>query len=155
MKYLALAALLVPAAAFAQEDEDHVAERDGLRILHAWTTATERGPAQVYMLIENETGETVVLTGARVGEAEAALMAGQLSGGGDAEILPMMEVAADSDFDLAPGEVYLELDELPAPLAEGDHLEMELRFDGIEPLDVEVEVFEDGTLEHPHAGHAH
>ena len=56
----------------ADEDADHLAELEGLRLLHAWTNATDGDTAQVYVTIENMGDAEVYLTGAATGIAEAA-----------------------------------------------------------------------------------
>ena len=52
------------AAEGTHSDDDHLSERDGVRIVHAWTQATNDDHAMVFMEIENKSDQDVQLIGA-------------------------------------------------------------------------------------------
>lgn len=154
---LALAAL--PAA--AQEDaDDHVAEAGGLRVVHAWTPATDGDEALVYMEVENGSDATATLTG---GAAEAAgtveLVGFALVDGEESWTpLPGVPVAPGDHLDLEPGVLALRVLGLDGALAQGDEIEMKVTFEaeGAQvPLAVHVAVEAEDATQHGHAGHAH
>ena len=146
-------ALLMAAPAIAEED--HLSERDGLRLVHGWARATDGPEAHLYFEIENQRAAPVMLLGAEAGIAtEAALMGAPLQAEGEAQMLPAMPISATSDFDLGPDGVYIALKGLSAPLAEGDTFDAEILFEG-ETLDLHVEVEAADATQHSHAGHNH
>ena len=159
MRTTALAALLVSLAAgfaHAADDHAHLAEAEGLRILHAWTRATTEGEAFVFAEIENGGAVERVLTGA---EAEGAA-SGEVVGFGFENgspvwtVLPGVPVAAGADLHLEPDVLALRLLGLGAPLAEGGHLDVVFVFDGFE-IAAEAEILDADARAHSHAGHSH
>jgi len=163
-----IALLLLATPAFAQEHEDdhgehaeeyhdeHVAELDGLRAIHAWARATSSSTAQVFVALENTGEDAVTLRG---GEAEIAatvtLVGFQLVGGESAYVaLPEMPIPAGREIVLAPNGLALELAGLTRPLVQGEHFEMEIEFD-TGHLEIVVEIESATATQHSHAGHNH
>lgn len=137
------------------DDSDHLSELDGIRILHGWTTATEEDHAHVYVEIENNRDTAVSLTGAETNLTDQTMFVGApLNPNDDPVTIPQIDIAAGSEFDLSPETVYIELEELSAPLSEGDEFDIVLVF-GEEEVELHVEVLEAGATQHPHAGHNH
>ncbi|MFQ6549048.1 copper chaperone PCu(A)C [Aestuariibius sp. 2305UL40-4] len=157
-----LLAILLATPLAAEDDHnhdhdhaDHLSEAEGLRLIHGWTTATDRGPAPVYLEIENTRDSAVILTGAESEAAEAIEITGiPLTAGADPMTLPELEIAAGTTFDLTPESVYLVLNDLAAPLEEDGEIDVTLIF-GEEEIELHVDVLEQGATQHPHAGHAH
>lgn len=154
---LTLACLVMPLTLVAEEGgEAHLSESYGLRILHAWTNATEGPMAFVYAEIENEGDTDRILLGAEgKGMASATLTGFAFDGDTTTEIaLPELRIAPASHLDLSPGEVAIRLNGLVTPLVEGNHLILTLVFDAGK-IEVEVAVEDEGATAHSHAGHAH
>lgn len=156
MRCALLALLLAAGPGFAAEDHAHVAEADGLRVVHAWTRATATGETLVFAEIENRGTDERMLTGA---EAEGAAL-GEVVGFGYAKgnpvwtVLPGVPVAAGGDLHLEPDVLALRLGGLGAPLAEGGHLDVIFVFDGLE-IAAEAEILAADARKHSHAGHSH
>lgn len=158
MRILPLLAALALAAAplAAQDGHSHLAEADGLRIIHAWTPATTGAEALIYMEIENGSDSLVTLTGAETEDGLTAELVGfTYKDGVEAwQVLPEMPIAAGQHLDLAPRTLALRLAGLGAPLTRGDEIEIEVMFGDLH-LDVHVEVEAAGATAHSHAGHSH
>ena len=155
LRPLLIAALLATPLAAEDDHDDHLSEADGLRLLHGWTTATARGPATVYLEIENTRDSAVILTGAHSEAAEGIEIMGiPLTAGADPMTLPELEIAAGTTFDLTPESVYLTLNDLAGPLEEDGEIDVTLVF-GEEEIELHVDVLEEGATQHPHAGHNH
>ncbi len=158
MYRLAFAAALTVTVlpAIAQDGHDHLAEADGFRILHAWTSATAGPDAMIYMEIENGSDRTLTLSGARTKGGQAARLVGftYAEGVETWQPLPDMPIAAGQDLDLAPRGLALQVSGLTAPLTRGDTLLIEVMF-GDMHLDVGVEVEAEDASAHGHAGHTH
>ena len=153
-----IAALAAPLPAFAQEDDqsDHLAEAGGLRLLHAWTRATDDDTAHVFVEIANTGDAARTLSGGSAAIAETTTLVGFLmeDGTGTYQPLPGLPVAPGTDLDLTPEGLALQLDGLDAALAEGDSFPMEVHF-GETHIDVTVAVEAAGASQHSHAGHMH
>ncbi|TJZ89406.1 copper chaperone PCu(A)C [Paracoccus gahaiensis] len=158
MYRLAFAAVLTVTAlpAIAEDGHDHLAEADGLRILHAWTPATAGPDALIYMEIENGSDRTLTLSGARTEGGQAARLVGFAYADGVEtwQPLPDMPIAAGQDLDLTPRGLALQMSGLNDPLARGDTLPIEVMFGDLH-LDVGVEVEAEDASAHSHAGHSH
>ncbi|ROT99409.1 copper chaperone PCu(A)C [Histidinibacterium lentulum] len=160
-----LALTLLPLAAFADDShdhdhdhdtDDHLTEAEGLRIIHGWARASDGPEAQVFMEIENTRDDTVVLTGAEADWAGAARLVGApISVDGGTVPLEEMEIAAGTTFDLTPDTVYVLVEDLAAPLQEGDTVEIEVEFAEIGHVEIAVEVEAADARQHSHAGHSH
>jgi len=157
MRACLLSLLLIAAApALAETHDDHVAEAEGLRVLHAWTPATAKGAdALVYMEVENTSAAEVMLTG---GEAEGAaleLVGFSYGAAGEAwTVLPGLPIPARADVDLEPKVLALRWSSVPMDLVPGAELEIEVEVGG-HHLHAHVEIGAAGATGHSHAGHNH
>jgi len=80
---LALSCLAIALPAMGEEDS-HLSEKDGVRLVHAWTNATSDDHANVYLEIENTSGKIVTLTGGKSDLAEEVeLMGAAIKAGGE------------------------------------------------------------------------
>lgn len=163
-----LAALLVPAAAFAEgsghghateegvSEDEHVTELDHVRLVHAWSRATDGDETLVFMEIENGGDAAVVLTGGETAVAAAVEVVGyQLQGGtGTHVVLGDVPIAAGARMTLAPDGVALRLTGLSEPLHEGESFALKVLL-GDRAADVTVAVEAATALQHSHAGHDH
>lgn len=137
--------------------EAHLSEKDGVRILHAWTNATDGDSARIYMEIANESGQDVILLG---GESEigagVALMGAPIRAGEDAPLpLDPFPIAAGTEMDLEPATLFLMIEGLTRTLAEGDDFDMHVELDPIGEIEIHVAVESANAREHSHAGHDH
>ena len=160
LKYLALL-LSVAATSAAASDvdshDDHLAEADGVRILHAWTTPPVDGEVRIYLDIENEGDVDITLVGAEVHGGKDAVVAGldfKRQGMPSIEI-GEFPIPAGTDLRLSPTGPFLLIDGLdPVPVA-GASFDMHLKLEPLGEVEVHVDVEAEGTMEHPHAGHNH
>lgn len=156
----ALALVLCAQPLLAADDHDdhsdHLSETGDLRLIHAWTNATDDAETLVFVEIENTGSDTAVLTG---GEAEIAdtveLVAFQMQGGTGVLVpLPDLPIAPGSDMVLGPDGVALRLTGLSAALETDDSFGMEVHF-GDTHAEVTVQVEPANARQHRHAGHSH
>lgn len=152
----ALTIAVLPSAVLADDDHHHLAEADGLRVLHAWTPARAAGEeALIYMEIENRSSADAVLTGAEAMGRPLELVGFQYGSTGENWIvLPGLSIASGTRLMLEPRVMALRLAPLPQVLTEGQDLEVGVDIGGIR-LDAHVEVGARGATAHSHAGHAH
>ena len=155
LRALLLAALPLPA--LAQDDGDHLAEAEGLRVLHAWTHAGGEPDAQVYMTIENTGDAPSNLVSAEAEGAEmASLVASPLNATGVVpETLDGLLLRPGVEMTLEPNGLYVLLHGVEAPREEGDEIEMTLTFEPQGEVEVHVQVEAADATEHSHAGHSH
>lgn len=153
---LALPAFAAGNAPKDNDHSDHLAELDGVRILHAWTNATDENRAAVYMEIENETDAEMVLIG---GDADIAanvhLMAMNFKNPGSFVELRGLPIAAKTAFPLTAHSVFLELHDLTTPLPEGGGFDMHIVIEPVGEIEIHVEVEAADAADHSHAGHKH
>ena len=159
MRACLLSLLLIaaaPALAETHDHDDHVAEAEGLRVVHAWTPATAKGAdALVYMEVENTTAAEVTLTGGEAEGAELELVGFTYGAAGEAwTVLPGLPIPAGADLDLEPNVLALRWSSVPMDLTPGAELEIEVEVGG-QHLHAHVEVGEAGATAHSHAGHNH
>ena len=155
---IVLTAALSALPALAQEDEfaDHLSEKDGVRILHAWANATDGDHGFLFLEIENQSETEVTLTSAATEMAEAAhLVASPLTAGQDPVEIEALPIPAGSDMALEPGGVAFELHGLTQPLVEGAKFEAMLALTPLGEIEVHVEVEAADATQHSHAGHNH
>jgi len=135
---------------------DHLAERDGFRVVHGWTNAGSGDRALVFMEFQNTGTDTVTVTGAEAEIAGSATLVGfrLLDGAPTYEHLPSVPLSAGRKMQLAPNGLAIELHGLEKPLHEGDHFDLELHT-SIGQIDVHVDVEAADAMQHSHAGHAH
>ncbi|QQA42513.1 copper chaperone PCu(A)C [Pelagovum pacificum] len=140
----------------AHDDDGHVSELGDLRVLHAWSRATSGPDALVFMSIDNDGEQIAVLSGAEAEMADSASLVGApINAGGDPLPLEMLEVAGGTMFDMRPDTVYILLEGIDGPFAEGDAFEVELEFEELGHLHVNVDVEAENAQQHSHAGHMH
>ena len=155
-----LRALLIlatlPLAAAAQDDE-HVTEVEGLRILHAWTNAGTEATAEVYMELENGGDEPVSLAEIAAPAAEIGTIVASpvRAAGGVPETLDGLLLPPGVTTVLEPRGIYVLLSGVEAPREEGDVLDLTLVFDRLGEVEVPVLVEAADATEHSHAGHDH
>lgn len=156
MRYAILALLLSAGPGIAADDHAHVAEAEGLRVVHAWTRATSTGEALVFAEIENRGAAERRLTGAEAEGATVGAVVGFSYANGTAAwtVLPGVPVAAGEDLHLEPDVLALRLGGLGAPLTEGGHLDVIFVFDGLE-IAAEAEILDAEARAHSHSGHSH
>lgn len=151
-------ALLATAPAFAETDDQnaHLAEAAGLRLLHVWTPATAAGSdALFYMEIENTTAAEAMLTGgAAAGQKLELVGFGYGAAGESWTPLPGLPVAADARIALDPKVIALRWTAIPADLTEGTDLEITVIIGG-QSLHAKVEITAAAATAHSHAGHNH
>jgi periplasmic copper chaperone A len=150
--------LLLPAPlAAAEEDEEHVAEKGDVRVVHPWSRATNAGEGLVFMDIESLGGGGDRLTGAESEAAEGVEIHGAVLEDGEMASQPLdaVEIPAGGEFVLEPGAVFLKLVGLKQPLRQGEEFEVELLFAEAGELEVHVLVEAADATQHSHAGHAH
>ena len=158
MRHVLLIAALLSSPALAQEGDDgHVAEVDGVRVLHAWTNAGDANTAEVYMEIENEGDVASNLTSiAAEGAVTATVVASPVRAeGGVPETLDGILLPPGVDTVLQPRGIYVLLHGLDAPREEGDEMALTLTFEPQGELEVLVRVEAPDATEHSDADHSH
>ncbi len=150
---IALALLAPPALS---QTKDHLAEKDGLRVLHAWTPAAAKGTeALIYLEVENTSPAPTTLTGGNaMGQPLDLVGFSYGAAGEDWTILPGLPVPAGADLHLEPEVLALRWTDLPADLAEGGDLRIDVHL-GPHALPVAVEIGAADATGHSHAGHGH
>ncbi len=156
-----LASSALPALAGENTGHDHhsaghVAELDGVRIIHAWTRATATREATLFFELENHAGKTISLVGGDSEAGSSVTLVGIRFKDGVAEFVPLpaVPVKSGSELRLDPEGLALRLEGLKASLHKGDVIEVEVQLD-IGHLDVDVEVEAEDATGHSHAGHVH
>lgn len=156
---IALPTLLLLAClstASAEEHDEHVSLAGDIRIVHPWTRAAKAGDnALVFMEIDNG-GKTDTMASASSEAAASARIVGMTlkDGAMAAQEIGPLEIP-EGDFDLDPGGVAIELVGLRSNLAQGDEIEVELRFETAGEVHLHVEVEAADAVQHSHAGHTH
>lgn len=150
--------LLAPIPALAQTDDHggHLAEVDGLRVLHVWTPATPAGSdALIYLEIENLSGAEVVLTGATAMGQKLDLVGFSYGAAGESwRVLPGLPVPSGAEIKLEPQILALRWTAVPVDLVQGADLDVEVAFGG-RVLQAEAEIGAGDATAHSHAGHSH
>lgn len=154
--FVALSGLPVWAQDTGHSHDPHVAALDGLRVLHAWTPATDTKGALIYMEIENGTKDRVTLDGADTADGQTVELVGfaYTDGIESWQGLGAMPIDPGQHLDLEPRRLALRLIGLKGPIAEGDEIEIDVTF-GDRHLDVHVAVEAADAVAHGHAGHGH
>ena len=156
MRRALLIAALMPLPAMAQE-EDHLAEADGVRVLHAWTNAGSEPNAQVYMEIEN-TGDAPSNLAAveAVGADMSTIVASPINATGVVpETLDGLLLPPGVEMALEPGGLYILLHGVATPREEGEEMDITLVFEPQGEVEVHVQVEAADATQHSHAGHSH
>lgn len=154
MRNVLLALTLLATPTFAETD--HLAEANGLRILHAWTPATAKGAdALIYMDVENSSATEAMLLGGSAMGMPLDLIGFSYGTAGDTwTVLPGLPVPAGSEILLEPKVLALRLAAVPMDLLEGAELEIDVKV-GAEVLEAHVEIGAADATKHSHAGHGH
>jgi len=148
----AFALLVTPVHA----DSDHLAEANGLRVLHVWTPATAKGAdALIYMDVENTSAAPAMLTGGAMGDQSLDLVGFKYGAAGETwTVLPGLPVPAGGEVLLEPSVLALRWQAVPMDLVEGAELEIVVKV-GDETLAAHVEIGAANATAHGHAGHSH
>ena len=151
LRALLIAAL--PLAATAQED--HLAEVEGVRVLHAWTSAGAGDTAQVYMEIANEGDAPANVVAARAEGAEMATFVASpaRAEGGVPETLDGILLPPGVETVLQPDGLYVLLHGVEAPREEGGAIEITLVLEPQGEMEVHVDVEAEDATQHSRAGH--
>lgn len=137
----------------ADADSDHLSIGNGYRVLHAWTRATSASETDIFMEIDNTSGDEMMLEGALARDGRVLTLVG-LSADGTTETLPFVPIPAGRELVLEPFGLTLRLSDLKGPLAKGDEFEIEVEMSAGNVV-VHVEVEAADARQHSHAGHAH
>jgi len=133
-----------------------VAQIGDLRLIHAWSRATEDDEALVFVDIENHGTTEIMLTGGQTPLARSVEVVGFQLQGARGVYVPLgdLPIAAGSKMALTPEGVALRLDGLSQPLHQGDTFPMEIEV-GHTHADVVVQIEAANARQHSHAGHQH
>ncbi len=155
-RFLTAALLALPLPAIAQDHDDHLSQQGALHALHAWTRATDGPVAHVFVELENEGAEPVLIEGATSDISQGgALVAFRLENGEAAwEVIPAVPIAPGRALHLEPDALAIRLDGLTRDLHAGDGFGMHL-LTSIGELDLHVAVEAANAAHHSHAGHMH
>ncbi|MEM1128900.1 MAG: copper chaperone PCu(A)C [Pseudomonadota bacterium] len=134
----------------------HLSDMEGMRALHAWTTATTGHDALIYVELTNTGEEELTIDAVKTGIAESASLVGfQLVDGKETYVpIAQMPIQPGRTMMLEPGALAIELEGLQAPLVEGQEFDVTL-VTNLGPLDLHVAIEPAGATAHSHAGHAH
>ncbi|RDC69842.1 copper chaperone PCu(A)C [Rhodovulum sp. 12E13] len=141
----------------AHGDDAHLAEAGGLRLVHAWSRATDGDETLIFVEIENSGDNTRSLIGGGSPHAAAAEVVGfrLVDGTPTYEPLPEVPIAPGTEMSLAPEGLALRLTGLDAALEEGDGLPVTFAFnDGLE-IRATAQIEASNATRHSHAGHMH
>lgn len=155
---LAFGVVALPAATLAH-DYDH----GDLTISHPWSRPTPPGtPVGVgYMDITNRGDSPVILVAGETAAAEAVSIHETVSEDGLMKMRPLREgltIPAGETVSLKPHSYHLMLEQLKAPLTEGDEVPLSLEFDGMEPVKVTLKVQQpdaSSNMDHSNGRHDH
>lgn len=150
------AALMILSGSGAIAEDDHATSAGALRIVHAWTRASDAGTdSLVFMEIENE-GDEDRLTGAVSANASGVTIVGLTIVGGEVSTAPVGPIVVPRGaLELDPGGLALELRDLREPLAVGGKLELTLMFERAGKVVLHVDVEAADASRHSHDGHRH
>lgn len=145
-----------PALAETAGHDPHLAEIDGLRVVHVWTPATSAGSdALIYLEIENRSGAEAVLTGARAMGQTLDLVGFSYGAEGESwTVLPGLPVPVGGEVTLEPQVLALRWTSVPVDLVKGADLDIEVALGG-QMLQAEAEIGASDATAHSHAGHGH
>ncbi|QSP96513.1 copper chaperone PCu(A)C [Marinobacter salinisoli] len=123
----------------------HEYQADALRIDHPWSRPTPPGtPIGVgYLVITNTGSANITLTGAETPRAARVSIHQTTMKDGMMKMQPVdggLVIPAGTTVELKPHGHHLMLEQLNAPLAEGERLPLKLHFKGADTMDVELSV---------------
>ena len=141
----------------AHDDDDHLAEAAGLRLVHAWSRATDDDETLVFVEIENSGDSTRSLIGGGSPHAAAAEVVGfrLVDGTPSYQPLPEVPIAPGADMTLAPEGLALRLTGLDEALEEGGTLPVTFDFDDGLEIRAIAQIEASNATHHSHAGQMH
>jgi hypothetical protein len=132
---LALAALAA-VAALPQAAGAHSAEKDRIKVGHAWAPPTDGPTGAIYMPLVNDRDADVTLTGASTPAAERVVL--RTGKGAGAERLDTLTLQPGQPLSLAAWRVHLWMEGVKRPLQSGDRFPLTLQFEPGGALEIEV-----------------
>ena len=153
---LSLALLAALPALSETAGHAHLAEVNGLRVLHVWTSATPAGSdAFLYMEVENRSPSEAMLTGGEEMGQTLDLVGFSYGAAGESwTVLPGLPIPAGAEMTLEPKVLALRWTAVPVDLVAGADLDITVTL-GDARLQAEVEIGAPGATAHSHAGHNH
>ncbi|MEM9031372.1 MAG: copper chaperone PCu(A)C [Pseudomonadota bacterium] len=150
-------ALILVAIIFLLGTAQVVRAGEDINVHQGWVAATEDDRARVFIEIDNEGSETVVLTRAESPRAKTVMIeAAPIKAGSNQPVaIPELPISSGKTLAMDPDGIYLILDALNGPLVEGTLFEVVLTFSGYPPVAAEVLVEGPNAEEESHAGHNH
>ena len=141
----------------AEGDDAHLAEAGGLRLVHAWSRATDADETLIFVEIENSGDSTRSLIGGGSPHAAGAEVVGfrLVDGTPTYEPLPEVPIAPGAEMILAPDGLALRLTGLDAALEEGGGLPVTFAFDDGLEIRATAQIEASNATRHSHAGHMH
>lgn len=141
----------------AHDDDDHLAEAAGLRLVHAWSRATDTDETLIFVEIENTGDSTRSLVGGGSPHAATAEVVGfrLVDGSPTYQPLPEVPIAPGAEMTLAPEGLALRLTGLDEALEEGGGLPVTFAFDDGLEIPVTAQIEASNATQHSHAGHMH
>lgn len=141
----------------AHGSDAHLAEAGGIRLVHAWSRATNRDETLIFVEIENTGGSTRSLVGGASPHAAAAELVGfrLVDGTPTYQPLPEVPIAPGAEMTLAPEGLALRLTGLDAALDEGGALPVTFTFDDGLEIEATAQIEASNAARHSHAGHMH
>jgi copper(I)-binding protein len=138
-------------------DDAHLAEAGGLRLVHAWSRATDSDETLVFVEIANTGESTRSLIGGGSPHAVAAEVVGfrLVDGTPTYQPLPEVPIAPGAEMTLAPEGLALRLTGLDAALDEGGALPVTFAFDDGLEIQATAQIEASNATRHSHAGHMH
>lgn len=155
-KFLFALALFAATPMMAQDHDEHVAEANGLRVVHVWTPATTKGAdALFYLDVENASASAAMLSGGAAMGQKLDLVGFSYGTAGEAwTVLPGLPVPPGGEVLLEPNVLALRWQAVPMDLVEGADVEIEVMV-GAETLHAHAEIGAADATGHSHAGHGH
>jgi hypothetical protein len=133
---LLAALVLAVLAAGPQTAAAHSAEKDRIKVGHAWAPPTEGSTGPIYMPLVNDRDRDVTLTGASTPVAERVVLR---SGKGEgAEVRETLTLQPGQPLSLAAWRVHLWMEGVKRPLDTGDRFPLTLQFEPGGALEIEV-----------------
>jgi hypothetical protein len=132
---LAALAFAVLAAA-PQAATAHSAEKDRIKVGHAWAPPTEGPNGPIYMPLVNDRDADVTLTGASTPAAARVVL--RTGKGEGAEELEALTLQPGQPLSLAAWRVHLWMEGIERPLDTGDSFPLTLQFEPGGALEIEV-----------------
>jgi len=164
LKKLAASALIACSTLIATPALAHDYSNENVTIDHPWSRPTPPGvPVGVgYMAITNHSDKDITFTSATTPRANNVSIHESAMKDGNMTMRPLKDgltIPAGDTVELKPHSYHLMLEELAAPLKEGESIPLTVTFEGAETMEVELKVAPlDGDMEMEghgmdHSGH--